>query len=291
MAVVKNAIDLIGNTPIYRIPDTNVYVKLEKYNAGGSVKDRAVLGMLQDAKEKGLIKNDTIIVEATSGNTGIALAMLGSMSKERRELIKAYGAQLILTPKELGMKGALGKAQEILDNYPNAVTLGQFVNPANPTAHYETTAKEILRDVPNVGIFVAGIGTGGTFTGVTKALKEQHPYIKAVAVEPEGSPVISRGTGGVHKIQGLGAGFIPENFDSSLMDEVQTVTDEDAIEEVGNFMRETGIGIGISSAAAILVARQYGRKFPDVDVVVVAPDGVEKYLSMIQFESVDWIHS
>ena len=279
MAVVKNAIDLIGNTPIYRIPDTNVYVKLEKYNAGGSVKDRAVLGMLQDAKEKGLIKNDTIIVEATSGNTGIALAMLGamlsiktiiimpeSMSKERRELIKAYGAQLILTPKELGMKGALGKA-------------------------YETTAKEILRDVPNVGIFVAGIGTGGTFTGVTKALKEQHPYIKAVAVEPEGSPVISRGTGGVHKIQGLGAGFIPENFDSSLMDEVQTVTDEDAIEEVGNFMRETGIGIGISSAAAILVARQYGRKFPDVDVVVVAPDGVEKYLSMIQFESVDWIHS
>ena len=149
MAVVKNAIDLIGNTPVYRIPDTNVYVKLEKYNAGGSVKDRAVLGMLQDAKEKGLIKNDTIIVEATSGNTGIALAMLGAMlsiktiiimpecmSKERRELIKAYGAQLILTPKELGMKGALGKAQEILDNYPNAVTLGQFVNPANPPAHY-----------------------------------------------------------------------------------------------------------------------------------------------------------
>ena len=304
MAVVKNAIDLIGNTPMYRIPDTNVYVELEKYNAGGSVKDRAVLGMLQDAQEKGLIKNDTIIVEATSGNTGIALAMLGamlsiktiiimpeSMSKERRELIKAYGAQLILTPKELGMKGALGKAQEILDNYPNAVTLGQFVNPANPHVHYETTAKEILRDVPNVGIFVAGIGTGGTFTGVTKALKEQHPYIKAVAVEPEGSPVISRGTGGVHKIQGIGAGFIPENFDSSLMDEVQTVTDEDAIEEVANFMRETGIGIGISSAAAIFVARQYGRKFPDVDVVVVAPDGVEKYLSMIQFESVDWIHS
>ena len=285
MAVVKNAIDLIGNTPIYRIPDTNVYVKLEKYNAGGSVKDRAVLGMLQDAQEKGLIKNDTMLSIKT------IIIMPESMSKERRELIKAYGAQLILTPKELGMKGALGKAQEILDNYPNAVTLGQFVNPANPHAHYETTAKEILHDVPNVGIFVAGIGTGGTFTGVTKALKEQHPYIKAVAVEPEGSPVISRGTGGVHKIQGIGAGFIPENFDSSLMDEVQTVTDEDAIEEVANFMRETGIGIGISSAAAIFVARQYGRKFPDVDVVVVAPDGVEKYLSMIQFESVDWIHS
>ena len=297
MAVIKNAIDLIGNTPIYRIPDTNVYVKLEKYNAGGSVKDRAVLGMLQDAKEKGLIKEDTIIVEATSGNTGIALSiktiiiMPESMSQERRELIKAYGAQLILTPKEVGMKGALGKAQEILDNYPNAVTLGQFVNPANPTAHYETTAKEILRDVPNIGVFVAGIGTGGTFTGVTKSLKEQHPHIKAVAVEPEGSPVISRGIGGVHKIQGLGAGFIPENFDAELMDEVQTVTDEDAITEVGNFMRETGIGIGISSAAAILVARQYGKRFPDVDVVVVAPDGVEKYLSMIQFESVDWIHS
>ena len=286
MAIVKNAIDLIGNTPIYQIPDTNVYVKLEKYNAGGSVKDRAVLGMLQDAKEKGLIKNDTIIVEATSGNTGIALAMLGAMMSIKTIIIMPESMS-----KELGMKGALGKAQEILDNYPNAVTLGQFVNPANPTAHYETTAKEILRDVPNVGVFVAGIGTGGTFTGITKALKEQHPYIKAVAVEPEGSPVISRGTGGVHKIQGIGAGFIPENFDSSLMDEVQTVTDEDAIEEIGNFMRETGIGIGISAAAAIVVARQYGRKFPDVDVVVIAPDGIEKYLSMIQFESVDWIHS
>ena len=302
MAVVKNAIDLIGNTPIYRIPDTNVYVKLEKYNAGGSVKVRAVLGMLQDAKEKGLIKNDTIIVEATSGNTGIALAMLGamlsiktiiimpeSMSKERRELIKAYGAQLILTPKELGMKGALGKAQEILDNYPNAVTLGQFVNPANPTAHYETTAKEILRDVPNVGIFVAGIGTGGTFTGVTRRLKEHNPNLKAIAVEPTGSPAITEGKGGPHKIQGIGAGFIPENFDQTLMDGVQTVSDEEAFSEVQTFMRESGISIGLSAGAAIVAAKRMARELPKANIVVIAPDGVEKYLSLLDFGNNEYV--
>lgn len=302
MAVVKNTLKLIGNTPIFRLGDSNVYVKLEKYNAGGSVKDRAVMGMLTDAQEKGLIKDDTIIVEATSGNTGIALAMMGailnikviiimpeSMSKERRELIKAYGAQLILTPKEVGMKGALAKAQEILDAYPNAVTLGQFDNPANPAIHYEVTAEEILLDVPKVGIFVAGIGTGGTFTGVVRRLKENHPDLKAIAVEPEGSPVISRGTGGVHKIQGIGAGFIPNNFDSSLMDEVATVTDEEAMKAVGEFMRQTGISVGISSGAAIAVAKDYAKRYPDKDVVAIAPDGVEKYLSMLDFESVEYV--
>lgn len=302
MAVVKNAIDLIGNTPIYRIPDTNVYVKLEKYNAGGSVKDRAVLGMLQDAKEKGLIKNDTIIVEATSGNTGIALAMLGamlsiktiiimpeSMSKERRELIKAYGAQLILTPKETGMKGALERANEILEKYPNAFTLGQFVNPANPDMHYRTTGTEIVEQVPNVDVFVAGIGTGGTFTGVTRRLKEHNPNLKAIAVEPTGSPAITEGKGGPHKIQGIGAGFIPENFDQTLMDGVQTVSDEEAFSEVQTFMRESGISIGLSAGAAIVAAKRMARELPKANIVVIAPDGVEKYLSLLDFGNNEYV--
>ena len=239
MSIVTNqTTELIGKTPVYQLLNTNIYVKLEKYNVGGSVKDRAVLGMLQDAKEKGRIHEDSIIVEATSGNTGIALAMVGailhiktviimpeSMSKERRELIKAYGAQLILTPKETGMKGALERANEILEKYPNAFTLGQFVNPANPDMHYRTTGAEIVEQVPNVDVFVAGIGTGGTFTGVTRRLKEYNPNLKAIAVEPTGSPAITEGKGGPHKIQGIGAGFIPENFDQSLMDGVQTVSD------------------------------------------------------------------
>lgn len=218
MSIVTNqTTKLIGKTPVYQLPNTNIYVKLEKYNVGGSVKDRTVLGMLQDAKEKGRLHEDSIIVEATSGNTGIALAMVGailhiktviimpeSMSKERRELIKAYGAQLILTPKETGMRGALERANEILDKYPNAFTLGQFVNPANPDMHYRTTGAEIVEQVPNVDVFIAGIGTGGTFTGVAKRLKEHNPNLKAIAVEPTGSPAITEGKGGPHKIQGIG---------------------------------------------------------------------------------------
>ncbi|WP_298703415.1 PLP-dependent cysteine synthase family protein [uncultured Veillonella sp.] len=299
---VNDTLQLIGNTPVYQIKDSNVYVKLEKYNAGGSVKDRAVYGMLKDAQDKGLIKPDTILVEATSGNTGIALAMLGavlgikvvilmpeSMSKERRELVKAYGAQLILTPKATGMKGALAKAQEILDANPSAVTLGQFVNPANPAIHYETTGAEIFEQVPNVGIVVAGIGTGGTFTGVARKLKELKKDVKAVAVEPAGSPMISEGKGGAHKIQGIGAGFIPENFDRSLMDEVKTVSDEEAIAQVETFMRETGISIGISAGAAIKVAKDLGAQNPGVAVVAIAPDGVEKYLSMLEFGDVEYV--
>lgn len=302
MKPVNDTLKLIGNTPVYQIGDSNVFVKLEKYNAGGSVKDRAVYGMLRDAQQKGLIKPDTILVEATSGNTGIALAMLGavlgikvvilmpeSMSKERRELVKAYGAQLILTPKATGMKGALAKAQEILDANPSAVTLGQFVNPANPGIHYETTATEIIEQVPNVGIVVAGVGTGGTFTGVARKLKEHNANVKAVAVEPAGSPMISEGKGGAHKIQGIGAGFIPENFDQSLMDEVVTVTDDDAIAQVQTFMRESGISIGISAGAAIKAAKDLAAKNPGVPVVAIAPDGVEKYLSMLEFDDVEYV--
>ena len=303
MSIVTNqTTELIGKTPVYQLPNTNIYVKLEKYNVGGSVKDRAVLGMLQDAKEKGFIHEDSIIVEATSGNTGIALAMVGailhiktviimpeSMSKERRELIKAYGAQLILTPKETGMKGALERANEILEKYPNAFTLGQFVNPANPDMHYRTTGAEIVEQVPNVDIFVAGIGTGGTFTGVTRRLKEHNPNLKAIAVEPTGSPAITEGKGGPHKIQGIGAGFIPENFDQSLMDGVQTVSDEEAFSEVQTFMRESGISIGLSAGAAIVAAKRIARETPNANIVVIAPDGVEKYLSLLDFPNNEYV--
>lgn len=300
--VTSQTIELIGKTPIYQLPNTNIYVKLEKYNVGGSVKDRAVLGMLQAAKEQGRIHEDSIIVEATSGNTGIALAMVGailhiktviimpeSMSKERRELIKAYGAQLILTPKETGMKGALERANEILEKYPNAFTLGQFVNPANPDMHYRTTGTEIVEQVPNVDVFVAGIGTGGTFTGVTRRLKEHNPNLKAIAVEPTGSPAITEGKGGPHKIQGIGAGFIPENFDQTLMDGVQTVSDEEAFSEVQTFMRESGISIGLSAGAAIVVAKRMARELPKANIVVIAPDGVGKYLSLLDFGNNEYV--
>lgn len=303
MSIVTNqTTELIGKTPIYQLPNTNIYVKLEKYNVGGSVKDRAVLGMLQAAREQDRIHEDSIIVEATSGNTGIALAMVGailhiktviimpeSMSKERRELIKAYGAQLILTPKETGMKGALERANEILEKYPNAFTLGQFVNPANPDMHYRTTGAEIVEQVPNVDVFVAGIGTGGTFTGVTRRLKEHNPNLKAIAVEPTGSPAITEGKGGPHKIQGIGAGFIPENFDQTLMDGVQTVSDEEAFSEVQTFMRESGISIGLSAGAAIVSAKRMARELPKANIVVIAPDGVEKYLSLLDFGNNEYV--
>lgn len=303
MSIVTNqTTELIGKTPIYQLPNTNIYVKLEKYNVGGSVKDRAVLGMLQAAREQDRIHEDSIIVEATSGNTGIALAMVGailhiktviimpeSMSKERRELIKAYGAQLILTPKETGMKGALERTNEILEKYPNAFTLGQFVNPANPDMHYCMTGTEIVEQVPNVDVFVAGIGTGGTFTGVTRRLKEHNPNLKAIAVEPTGSPAITEGKGGPHKIQGIGAGFIPENFDQTLMDGVQTVSDEEAFSEVQTFMRESGISIGLSAGAAIVAAKRMARELPKANIVVIAPDGVEKYLSLLDFGNNEYV--
>ena len=230
---MHNSLQLIGNTPIYQLEGTNIFVKLEKYNLGGSVKDRAVLGMLEDAKRKGLITQDTVLVEPTSGNTGIALALISallgikavivmpeSMSVERRQMIKAYGAQLVLTPKELGTKGAISKAEELRSKLSNAVTLGQFDNPANPDYHYQTTAQEIFKQVPKLDIFVAGVGTGGTFTGVMRYLKEKNSNIKGVVLEPADSPIITKGIAGAHKIQGIGTGFIPENFDRSLMDDV-----------------------------------------------------------------------
>lgn len=297
-----SSLKFVGNTPIYKIDNTNIFVKLEKYNLGGSVKDRAVLGMLEEAKRQGKVNSDTIIVEPTSGNTGIAVAILASvlglkaviimpesMSVERRTLIKAYGAQLILTPKELGIKGSIDKAAEIREKYDNAISLSQFDNPANPEYHYATTAKEILEQVPDLDIFVAGVGTGGTFSGVAKYLKENKPEVLAIALEPEESPAISKGHGGVHKIQGIGTGFIPENFNKELMDEIYTVSSDEAINETKNFVRTTGIGVGISSGAAIAGAKKVAAKYPDKKIVTILPDGVDKYLSMLEFDEVTYV--
>ena len=297
-----SSLKFVGNTPIYKIDNTNIFVKLEKYNLGGSVKDRAVLGMLEEAKRQGKVNSDTIIVEPTSGNTGIAVAILASvlglkaviimpesMSVERRTLIKAYGAQLILTPKELGIKGSIDKAAEIREKYDNAISLSQFDNPANPAYHYATTAKEILEQVPDLDIFVAGVGTGGTFSGVAKYLKENKPEVLAIALEPEESPAISKGHGGVHKIQGIGTGFIPENFNKELMDEIYTISSDEAISETKNFVRTTGIGVGISSGAAIAGAKKVAAKYPDKKIVTILPDGVDKYLSMLEFDEVTYV--
>ena len=297
-----SSLKFVGNTPIYKIDNTNIFVKLEKYNLGGSVKDRAVLGMLEEAKRQGKVNSDTIIVEPTSGNTGIAVAILASvlglkaviimpesMSVERRTLIKAYGAQLILTPKELGIKGSIDKAAEIREKYDNAISLSQFDNPANPAYHYATTAKEILEQVPDLDIFVAGVGTGGTFSGVAKYLKENKPEVLAIALEPEESPAISKGHGGVHKIQGIGTGFVPENFNKELMDEIYTVSSDEAISETKNFVRTTGIGVGISSGTAIAGAKKVAAKYPDKKIVTILPDGVDKYLSMLEFDEVTYV--
>ena len=300
--MVVSSLKFVGNTPIYQLDNTNIFVKLEKYNLGGSVKDRAVLGMLEEAKRQGKVNSDTIIVEPTSGNTGIAVAILASvlglkaviimpesMSIERRTLIKAYGAQLILTPKELGIKGSIDKAAEIREKYDNAISLSQFDNPANPAYHYATTAKEILEQVPDLDVFVAGVGTGGTFSGVAKYLKENKPEVLAIALEPEESPAISKGHGGVHKIQGIGTGFMPENFNKELMDEIYTVSSDEAISETKNFVRTTGIGVGISSGAAIAGAKKVAAKYPDKKIVTILPDGVDKYLSMLEFDEVTYV--
>lgn len=290
----------IGQTPVYQLENSRIYAKLEKYNLSGSVKDRAVLGMYEEAVRQNKIKEDTVFVEASSGNTGISLAMLGavlqiptvilmpeSMSLERRQIIKAFGAQLILTPKEEGMKGSLARAEALLAKYPNALSLSQFDNQANPKKHYETTALEILEQVPQVDVFVAGVGTGGTFTGVSHYLKQSKPNLYCVALEPADSPAISEGKAGPHKIQGIGAGFIPQNFDKTYMDEVLTITNEEAIEEAKAFMRTTGMGIGISSGAALVGAKKMAEKFPDKNIVTILPDGVDKYLSVLDFEEVN----
>ena len=287
---------LIGNTPVYHMEDTNIYVKLEKFNAGGSIKDRAVMGMLQHAIDTGEIKEDSVLIEATSGNTGIALAMLGAvyhiptiilmpetMSEERRQMIKAYGAELILTQGALGMQGSIDKMKELMDAHPNYVALSQFDNPYNPQIHYETTGKEILAQVPDVDIFVACVGTGGTFSGISCRLKEANPNIRCVAGEPKSSALISGHEAGPHKIQGIGANFIPKNFDEHVCDDVMMVSDEDALAETVAFAKTTGILVGISSGANIALAKRLEKYYPDKTIVTIAPDGGEKYLSVLEF--------
>ena len=292
----NNVLDMIGNTPMIKlnnIGNSNIYVKLEKYNLAGSIKDRAVYYMVENLEKNGLLKKGDVLVEATSGNTGIALSMIGSlkgykviivmpetMSIERRTLMKAYGAKLILTDGSLGMKGSIEKMNKLLSENSNYISLKQFDNEYNPLAHYETTGVEIYNQVKDIDIFVCGVGTGGTISGVGKYLKEQNPNIKVVAVEPEGSPVISKNKKGSHKIQGIGAGFIPKNYNENVVDEVMTITDEESYKGVRIMAQKEGILVGISSGANIYAALKLCEMYPDKKIVTVAPDGIDKYMSM-----------
>ena len=292
----NNVLYMIGNTPMIKlnnIGNSNIYVKLEKYNPAGSIKDRAVYYMVENLEKNGLLKKGDVLVEATSGNTGIALSMIGSlkgykviivmpetMSVERRTLMKAYGAKLILTDGSLGMKGSIEKMNKLLSENSNYISLKQFDNEYNPLAHYETTGVEIYNQVKDIDIFVCGVGTGGTISGVGKYLKEQNPNIKVVAVEPEGSPVISKNKKGSHKIQGIGAGFIPKNYNENVVDEVMTITDEESYKGVRIMAQKEGILVGISSGANIYAALKLCEMYPDKKIVTVAPDGIDKYMSM-----------
>ncbi|ELC8441186.1 cysteine synthase A [Clostridium perfringens] len=297
--IFENLLSLIGNTPILEANNLfkgenlpQVFVKLEKFNPGGSIKDRAALGMIEEAEKNGLLKENGVIVEPTSGNTGIAIAMIGkvkgykviitmpeTMSKERRDMIKAYGAEIILTEGSKGMKGAIEEAERL------AKTKGyfmpqQFLNEANAKKHYETTAEEIIRDLPELDVLVAGVGTGGTITGIGRRLKEFNPNIKIVAVEPSDSAVLSGEKPGSHKIQGIGAGFIPKIYDNSVVDEIIKVSNEDAYSMAKSFADKEGVLIGISSGAALQGAKEVLEKLDkDKKVLVIAPDGGEKYFS------------
>ena len=292
----NNVLDMIGNTPMIKlnnIGNSNLYVKLEKYNPAGSIKDRAVYYMVENLEKNGILKKGDVLVEATSGNTGIALSMIGSlkgykviivmpetMSVERRTLMKAYGAELILTDGSLGMKGSIEKMNKLLSENSNYISLKQFDNEYNPLAHYETTGVEIYSQVKDIDIFVCGVGTGGTISGVGKYLKEQNPNIRVVAVEPEGSPVISKNKKGSHKIQGIGAGFIPKNYNKNVVDEVMTITDEESYEGVRIMAQKEGILVGISSGANVYAALKLCEMYPDKKLVTVAPDGIDKYMSI-----------
>ena len=301
--IYNGILELVGKTPVLKVNSlveensAEVYVKLEKFNPGGSVKDRAALGMIEKAEKEGLLKPGVTIVEPTSGNTGIGLAMIGklkgykviiimpeTMSKERRDLIKAYGAELVLTEGSKGMKGAIEKALEY-EKQGGYFIPQQFENIANPEKHYATTAEEIFEDINDLDYFISGVGTGGTVTGVGKNLKEKISGLKVVAVEPSKSPVLSGGNPGAHKIQGIGAGFVPGNYDSSIIDEVVQVTDEDAFKTAKDFAAQEGVLIGISSGAAVFAAIELAKKVgKGKKILAIAPDGGEKYISMGIYE-------
>ena len=308
MAIYNNVTELIGKTPILKLNNfsksegvtANIFAKLEYFNPAGSVKDRIAYAMISDAEAKGELKPGATIIEPTSGNTGIGLASVGTakgykviltmpetMSVERRNLVKAYGAEVVLTEGAKGMKGAIEKANELKEQTPGSVILGQFVNPANPKAHYETTGPEIWADTEGkVDAFIAGVGTGGTLSGVGKYLKDKNPNVKIFAVEPQTSPVLSEGHGGAHKIQGIGAGFVPDTLNISVYDEVIPVPNEAAFETGNKIAKTEGILVGISSGAAVWAAEQLAKRdeFKGKNIVVLLPDTGDRYLSTDLFK-------
>ena len=307
MNTYKRIIDTIGDTPIVELHNieskfalkAKIFAKVEFFNPGGSVKDRIAKAMIEDAEKQGLINKDTVLIEPTSGNTGIGLSMVAAskglriiivmpetMSIERRNLMKAYGAELVLTEGAKGMKGAIAKAEELSKEIPNSFIPSQFTNRVNPKIHYLTTGPEIYEDLDGkVDIFVAGVGTGGTISGVGKYLKEQNPNIKVVAVEPASSPVLSKGTPGPHKIQGIGAGFVPQTLDTSIYDEIITIENEEALEMGRESARSEGLLVGISSGAALKAAIKLAQREENKgkNIVVLLPDTGERYLSTAMF--------
>ena len=302
--IISSVEQLIGNTPLFQVETnaqtgTRLLAKLEYLNPAGSIKDRAALYMIQDAEDRGLLQPGATLIEPTSGNTGIGLACVAAargyqviltmpetMSAERRAMLAAYGAKLVLTPGALGMQGAVDKAEELQASIPGSLIPGQFINPANPKAHYCTTGPEIWRDTEGkVDILVAGVGTGGTITGTGRYLKEQNPQLQVIAVEPASSPLLSAGKAGPHQIQGIGANFVPEALDRSVLDEVLPVSDQDAFDTGREMARSFGLLVGISSGAALYAARQVVARPENAGKTVVAilPDSGDRYLSSPMF--------
>ena len=303
--IYSSITELIGRTPLVEITGfegqkARIAVKVEAFNPGGSVKDRIALAMIEDAEAKGILKPGATIIEPTSGNTGVGLAWVGvakgyntiltmpdTMSVERRNLLKAYGAKLELTTGAEGMKGAIAKAEELRQSIPGAVILGQFVNPANPAVHERTTGEEIWKDTDGkVDIFVAGVGTGGTVSGTGKALKKHNPAVKVVALEPFSSAVLSTGIAGKHKIQGIGAGFVPQTYNAEVVDEILTIKDEQAFDGAKSLARKFGLLVGISSGASFSAALELARREENAGKLIVAllPDTGERYLSTSLFD-------
>lgn len=294
--IYKNLLEMIGHTPMLEI-QPGLLLKLERFNPGGSVKDRTALAMIEDAEKSGQLTPGATIIEPTSGNTGVGLAWIGrlkgyrviltmpdTMSVERRNLLAAYGAELVLTPGCEGMKGAIAKAEQLCAEMPNAVILGQFTNPANPAIHYATTGQEIWEDTAGqVDVFIAGVGTGGTVSGVGRALKEKNMLVEIIAVEPASSPVLSGGNPGPHKIQGIGAGFQPETYHPGFIDRVMTITNEAAFAAARSLAKDHGLLVGISSGAAYAAALQLTQQpeYNGKNIVVLLPDTGERYLSVL----------
>ena len=294
--IYHSLIDLIGHTPMLEI-QPGLLLKLERFNPGGSVKDRTALSMIEDAEKRGVLQPGGTIIEPTSGNTGVGLAWIGklkgyrviltmpeTMSVERRNLLANYGAELVLTPGSEGMKGAIAKAEAMQHETPNSIILGQFVNPANPAVHYATTGQEIWEDTNGqVDVFIAGVGTGGTVSGVGRALKEKNMLVEIIAVEPASSPVLSGGNPGPHKIQGIGAGFKPQTFQEQFVDRVMTISNEDAFDAARRLAKEFGLLVGISSGAAFAAACQLTRDkaYEGKTIVALLPDTGERYLSVL----------